>query len=108
MSDSNGKPLSPRQTTMPGDWSSSASDAQMTLLALGPCVRVASVLMLLVLVLWLTACAATSAPPSTSPQNPTPPPSALPESPPNYSADAQRNISEWRKLLTERTAKPAN
>jgi hypothetical protein len=64
--------------------------------------------MLLGLAVSLTGCATTSAPPTTTPSNPAPPPSALPDSPPNYLSDAQLFILESRRKLNVLIQKPAN
>lgn len=71
-------------------------------------VRLGFGLLLLLPALMLTGCAGTSTPPTNMPRNPEPPPSVLPDSPPTYLDDARRDISEWRKLLNDLTAKPAN
>jgi hypothetical protein len=91
-----------------GVWNALVRAVQIRLLQLQPAERLASVLPLIVLAGTLTACATTSAPPSTLPRNPTPPPSALPPSPPDYLGDALRNIEEWRKQLQGLTPSPAN
>jgi hypothetical protein len=91
-----------------GVWNALVRAVRIRLLQLQPAERLASVLPLIVLAGMLTSCATTSAPPSTLPRNPTPPPSALPASPPNYLGDALRFISESQRLLQELTAKPAN
>lgn len=98
----------PEQTQKPESLNSRDSLPLPLLLALPQPVRLACLLLLLVLVVSLTACATTSAPPASMPLNPEPPPSVLPSSPPNYLESAQKTISEWRKRLTELTAKPAN
>jgi hypothetical protein len=56
----------------------------------------------------LAACATNSAGPDVTPRNPAPPPSKLPESPPNYLGDALLNIEAWRSLLQQRIQKPAS
>jgi hypothetical protein len=91
-----------------GVWNALVRAVRIRLLQLQPAERLASVLPLIVLAGMLTACATTSAPPSTLPRNPTPPPSALPASPPNYSERAAEAIQSWRKKLIEAIQKPAN
>lgn len=98
----------PRQIQRHGLWSNRGSAVLMKLRNSLPPVRIACVLVLLVIGACLTGCAATSTPPDSLPRNPEPPPSALPTSPPNYLDDASKAISEWRKLLQELIAKPAN
>ena len=71
-------------------------------------VRIGCVLMLLVLALMLTGCAATSAPSSEPARNPSPPPTRLSPSPPNYSQRAASDIQTWRQKLTEQTSKLEN
>lgn len=104
----NGKYRLPPLTRKPVAWSERVSLALMKLAAWPHFAKVASVLLLLVLAGSLLGCATTSAPPSTMPRNPEPPPSRLPDSPPTYLDDAKRDISEWRRLLQELIAKPAN
>lgn len=89
-------------------WKGLVRAVQIRLLRLQPAERLASVLPLIVLAGTLTGCAATSAPPSTLPRNPTPPPSALPVSPPNYSERAAADIQTWRKRLIEQIPKQGN
>lgn len=83
-------------------------DALTKLRSSGPLEKLASALVLLVLLGLLVGCGTTSVPPAITPRNPEPPPSALPTSPPTYLEDAQKDIAEWQRLLKEQTAKPAN
>lgn len=81
---------------------------RIRLLQLQPAERLAYALPLIVLAVSQAGCAMTSAPPANTPANPTPPPSALPASPPNYSERAAADIQIWRSKLTEQIQKPAN
>lgn len=102
-----GKPR-PMQIQKRAAWKERGKALLTVLQDLPPPVRAASGLLLLVLVASLMGCATTSAPPTSTPVNPEPPPSALPDSPPTYLDDARLAISQWRKLLQELIAKPAN
>lgn len=90
------------------DWSRGARIARMRLLRSPLPVTLGFVLMLFLLAASLTGCGTTSPPPSVGPRNPEPPPTRLSASPPNYSDAAQKAIEQWRRKLTELTAKPAN
>lgn len=100
--------LSHRPTSKLARWANCAKIAWTKLQSLPPPVKGAFWLTLLVLVLMLTACATTSLPSSEPARIPSPPPTRLSESSPDYLQLARTTISEWRKRLQELTAKPAN
>lgn len=108
MSGKNGAQQLLQQALRRGNLSSSANAGQTKQRRSQQRGKGASVLMLCGLALMLTACATQQAPPSSTPVNPEPPPSALPESPPNYSESAHALLSKFQRLLTELIAKPAN
>jgi hypothetical protein len=106
------KPATLRQpywrTTKLENLSRLGKDALTKLRSWGPLEKLASALVLLVLLGLLVGCGTTSAPPAITPRNPEPPPSVLPESPPNYLESARLLILTWQKRLNEQTATPAN
>lgn len=106
------KPATLRQpywrTTRLERWRTCASLALTRLREWGPLEKLGSALVLLVLLGLLVGCGTTLQPPVITPRNPEPPPSVLPESPPNYLESARLLISTWQKRLNEQTATPAN
>lgn len=88
-----------KRTTRLERWSNVARIAWARLWDLPPPVRLASVLMLLVLGLLLTACAAPSTPSSEPARNPQVPPVSQSQPSQTYSASALANIARWQKLL---------
>ena len=76
-------------------------DVRTRLADLPPPVRLGFVLLLLVLAVMLTACAAPSVPSSATPRIPEPPPTTLSERSQTYLEDASLNIKAWQSKLTE-------
>jgi hypothetical protein len=99
------KPATLRQpywrTTKLENLSRLGKDALTKLQSWPPPVRLGFVLLLLVLVGMLTACAAPSVPSSVIPRNPEPPPTTLSERSQTYSEAASESIKAWQKKLTE-------
>jgi len=87
-------------------WSKSGRMLLMRRLALLRNVRRVFVPTLFGLALSLAGCATTSTPSSEPARIPSPPPTTLSERSETFSSLAQRNISEWRKKLTELLPKP--
>jgi hypothetical protein len=95
----NGKPRQPWQIPKQGVWSKLGKAVRTKLAELPQVVKLASALTLCVLAGLLSGCAVTSTPSSEPARNPSPPPTTLSASPPDYLSDALNFISESRKTL---------
>lgn len=95
----NGKPLSLKQTSRLERWRTVASLALMKLQSLPPPVSIGTVLLLLVLVLSLTACATPSTPSSEPAKNPTMPQPSQSQPSELYLLTVQKKLSEWQTKL---------
>lgn len=95
----NGRPLRPKRTTRLERLSNSASVVLKKLCECPPPVRLASVLMLLVLVTLLAGCATPSAP-DQWPKNPQPPQLTEPLPTQSYLSKALQLIESWRSRAT--------
>jgi hypothetical protein len=99
MSATNGSYPLPKQTKTPGNWSERGRAGWMRLQKQLPHGRLLCVLMLLVLVAHLAACA-TNSPPSQAAVNPAPPRLSQPLPQESYSESARKKLDAWLGRLT--------
>ena len=100
----------PRQpywrTTRLERWKTLARGALTKLQDSGPLEKLASALMLLVLLWLLVGCGTTLPPSVVTPKNPEPPPTTLSERSQTYSESASLLIQSWRQKLIGLIPKP--